>query len=210
MDLKKAKADNKIYEVVKEDEFVKAKSGFAGATLAVEQGEFFYPERNMEDALTKKPGIYDYETFFYYEKPTKPEDIEELSINNIIDFNGKNIKDIILSDKLLKDKEREILISSDNIDILTISDNDEPEMKGLKLAINAKKMDIDTYESRFGANFNNDKRLITKNTISMKKLKSICENLDINVKIVLEDSNDNVVNPIGKPIEIYLVNGESE
>ena len=73
-------------------------------------------------------------------------------------------------------------------------------MKALKQAITDKHIDLDKYESRFGPNFNNDKRLLRKNSITFGKLRSICDALDIRVTISIEDSAPDVPNPIGRTI----------
>ena len=135
---------------------------------------------------------------------------KELSVDNIIDFNKDNIKDLIESSNLLKDKEREILTSPDNVTMVSIGELDDPEMKALKMAILEKHIDIDKYESRFGSNFNNDKRLLSKSRITITKLKTMCDNLDIKATLILEDASPDVPNPIGKEIRVELVRGEDE
>ena len=77
-------------------------------------------------------------------------------------------------------------------------------MKAMKEAINLKHIDIDKYEPRFGPNFNNDKRLLKKDSITFRKLKDVCEALDMKATLKLEDANPNVPNPIGKKIAIDL------
>lgn len=57
------------------------------------------------------------------------------------------------------------------------------------------------------ANFNNDKRLIKKNSITFGKLRNICNALDIRATLTLEDRADDVPNPMGTRIDICLTDG---
>ena len=207
MDIKKAKAGDKIYSVVSERDYINSDTT---DYLAIEMDNYFYPVRKQDEAINSIPGVYDCGPFIRYIHPATEEQQEELSMGNIIDFNKDNIKDLIKSSNLLKEKEREILISPDNVTMVSIGEFDDPEMKALKRAIMDKHMDIDKYESRFGPNFNNDKRLLSKSRITISKLKSMCENLDIKATLILEDTSPDVPNPIGHKIEVELVKGETE
>ena len=80
-------------------------------------------------------------------------------------------------------------------------------MVALKEAIIAKHIDLDSYDYRFGqSNFPNDKRLLKKDSISLKKLVAYCNALDITATLTLKDANSDVPNPMGKEITYDLNN----
>ena len=89
-------------------------------------------------------------------------------------------------------------------------DEDSNEMKGMKEAVIAKHIDLDKYEHRFGSNYNNDKRLFNKHTISLPMIKRLCNALDMKATLVIEDANSDVPNPIGKKITIDVISNDEE
>lgn len=139
-----------------------------------------------------------------------PDDRDEFSDKNLIDLdNNSSIAELIKKQDMVKDLEREVLTPDpDNIFRPKIFDDDAGEMKALKEAVACKGIDLDKYAPRFGANYNNDKRLFNKPTISLAMLKRMCDALDIEASISLKDKSSAVPNPIGKIIEVKLT-GES-
>ena len=100
--------------------------------------------------------------------------------------------------------ENEILTDRNNVFSINIGDNDTPEMKALKTAINTKRVDKRNYESRF-EQFQNDMRLLKGNTITLAKLISFCDKFDIDAELTLRDKNDgDIPNPIGTEISVNL------
>ena len=93
---------------------------------------------------------------------------------------------------------------------LIYKDEDSNEMKGMKEAVIAKHIDLDKYEHRFGSNYNNDKRLFNKHTISLPMIKRLCNALDMKATLVIEDANSDVPNPIGKKITIDVISNDEE
>ena len=127
-----------------------------------------------------------------------------INSDNVLDLtSSKNVNEYMKNQQILKEMETESLTSPDNIFVAPVSEDDNAETKALKEAINAKHIDIDKYGERFGKNFPNDKRGIREwKEISMKKLKSICDNLDMEVYIGIRDKqNGDVPNPMGITIE---------
>ena len=106
-------------------------------------------------------------------------------------------------------EERTILTTIDNVFAPEIYNNDTPEMKAMKQAILDKHIDLDKYEPRFGPNYNNDKRLLKKSSITFGKLRSICDALDMKVTMTIEDSSPDVPNPIGRSITVDLTDKSS-
>ena len=82
-------------------------------------------------------------------------------------------------------------------------------MVGLKEAVIAKNIDLDKYEQRFGVNYNNDKRLFNRNTITMSKLKTMFDVLDMKATLIIEDKSEEVPNPMGKKIIVDLTTNNS-
>ena len=76
-------------------------------------------------------------------------------------------------------------------------------MVALKTAVNNKHIDLDKYEHRFGENYANDKRLFNKNNISLGKMKTIANALDMDITLTIKDVPD-APNPIGEVIEVKL------
>jgi hypothetical protein len=81
-------------------------------------------------------------------------------------------------------------------------------MIALKQAVNQKHIDINKYAYRFGDNFNNDRRLFEKPTITLSKLKTIAEALDMSCYIIIEDKDKDVPNPIGSQVKVRITNIE--
>lgn len=205
--MKKMEINNRIYNVVTIDEYRNSSELYDnkftaiqdhGIVLPIKQkndfGAGYYIQSDSMVSLIKKP----------------PENmIDEYSENKIIDYNNaKSIGDIIKNNEMLRDIQSEFIVDDENILNLTISDNDTPEMKALKSAINSKKADKSQYEDRFDQ-YQNDMRLLTKGTsITLGKLISICSVFDISAELVLKDK-DGAPNPMNRVISIDLTEGRS-
>lgn len=205
--LTKAKIDDHIYDIVNFDDYMSNKEKYKSNYTAVIEKDTIYPIRGKNDT---RPGLYPDTVICKFINPDETEK-EMYDIKNVIDFsNVGNIKEIIEKQNKLKSAENSILTTVDNVFIPKIDENDSPEMVGLKEAIIAKEIDLDKYEQRFGANYNNDKRLLAKNTITMSKLKTMLNALDIKATLILEDKSAEVPNPIGKQIVVDLTSSEVE
>lgn len=204
MSLKKIAIEGIMYDVVSSDEFWQNQNADIGQYIAIDGNNgYIYPVRRYEDT---KPGVYvtnPYISFFV--DPATPEECAEYSASKIIDFGAaENMREYIQTKQRLANAERAILTSIDNVFTPEISENDTPEMIALKNAIIDKHIDLDKYESRFGPNYNNDKRLLKKTNITFGKLRAMCEALDIKATITFEDANPDVPNPIGRVITAEL------
>lgn len=205
--MKKMEINQKIYNVVTMDEYINSSELYENKFTAIQDHGLVLPIKGKNDfgagyyiqsdsmvSLIKKP----------------PENmIDEYSENKIIDYNNaKSIGDIIKNNEMLRDIQSEFIVDDENILNLTISDNDTPEMKALKSAINSKKADKSQYEDRFDQ-YQNDMRLLTKGTsITLGKLISICSVFDISAELVLKDK-DGAPNPMNRVISIDLTEGRS-
>lgn len=148
-------------------------------------GVYFYPENGMVARVIK------------------PDNPEDYSTSRIIDYNNKStIREIYEKNEIIRDIQNDIITTSENILKLNISDNDTPEMKALKGAINSKGVDKKQYEDRFDQ-FQNDMRLLKGNSITLGKLVSICTAFDISAELTLKDK-PGVPNPIGTEFTVDL------
>lgn len=209
--MKKIQIGNKIYNVVTQNEYLKSPELYNAKFTAIES-EFgdVLPIRQYGDIGY---GIYDLQpNSLCNEVYLPPEDKkEEYSTDRIIDYSSaKSIADVFANNKLLRDIQSEIITDEENILNLKISDDDTPEMKALKQAINLKQADKTQYEDRF-TQYQNDMRLLTKGkSITLGKLISLCDIFDISAELILKDKSNNVPNPMNSEINIDLTSNRGE
>lgn len=209
MGMKKAKIDGKIVDVIDKQELSTGGNLPYGYT-GIEMGDYVLPLRAKNDT---RPGVYRAGNVLLQVKNPSASEETEYSKENIIDFGSAcDMKELISRQNALREMERSIVTTVDNIFCPQIRETDAPEMVALKRAVAAKGIDIDKYESRFGANFNNDKRLFDKSSITLTKLKSLCGALDINATLILKDASEDVPNPMREEIVIPLteIGGEED
>lgn len=164
---------------------------------------YIYPFRNKTDT---RPGVYDLGPFYKFVKPQTEEEKEAYSADKMIDFSdSESILDVMSKQAALMNQERTILTTVDNKFIADIGPNDTPHTKALKQAINDKGIDIDKYEGRFGANFNNDRRLLKKSDITMNKFITFLEKMDLTATLTIKDASPDVPNPMGHEITVNLI-----
>lgn len=202
-DYKKAVINNRVTTVISVQEVLKNPI-FQNKFTSVEVDDVILPVKNSYDPTS--PGFY-IMGGGKIGKIIKPnsEDYEEYSSKHAIDFSDiKSMKELISKQEEVKKLEADTLSNSDNLFKPIVKDNDSPEMKALKEAICLKNIDIDAYADRFGDNYNNDKRLLKGSSITSSKMKSICNNLDMKVTLVITDTSPNVPNPIGKSISVDI------
>lgn len=213
MSLVKKVVEGVMYDIIPEREFSNNPSQNNQFT-AIDMGNgFIYPVRPLSrydnnPGVKNAPGLY-YRPdngIFMIQHPTTVREIEAYnSSENLIDFRAaEDMRDYIQTKQRLASAERSILTSIDNVFQPEITENDTPEMIALKQAILDKHIDLDKYEPRFGPNYNNDKRLLKKNSITFGKLRAICDALDMKATITFEDANPDVPNPIGRTITAEL------
>lgn len=209
--MRKMKIRDALYDVVTYDEFCRNRSLYMRYpdSVAVMNGDgFVYPIRNP--ASDFRPGLYpmgmNFMALDWFKIPMSKHEMQDYSQANVIDFSeSKNFRDVIANQERLNREERSILTTINSLTVPTIQDSDEPAMVALKEAIIAKHIDLDSYDYRFGqSNFPNDKRLLKKDSISLKKLVAYCNALDIKATLTLRDVNPDVPNPMGKEITCEL------
>ena len=77
-------------------------------------------------------------------------------------------------------------------------------MRALKMALNAKNIDIDRYAGRFGENFPNDKRQLKNGSATLKIIKRFCDNCDVEAVLTFKDRSPDVPNPMNTEITVSL------
>ena len=205
--MKKMEINQKIYNVVTMDEYINSSELYENKFTAIQDHGLVLPIKGKNDF---GPGYYIQANSMVNLIKKPPENmISEYSESKIIDYNNaKCIGDIIKNNNMLRDIQSEFIVDDENILNLTINDNDTPEMKALKLAINSKKADKSQYEDRFDQ-YQKDMRLLTKGTsITLGKLISICSVFDISAELVLKDK-DAAPNPMNRIISIDLTEGRA-
>lgn len=198
----KAKIGDTIYDVVTYEEYVANRAYLNPAYTAIKHTDgFLYPIRKNGDF---RPGMYDSGPMDFFVPPTGS-DAGVYSQQCIIDFDkAETFKEIIQCQQKLASEERSILTTINNQYVPEIGENDTPEMQALKQSITDKHIDLDRYEHRFGPNYNNDKRLLKKDSITFGKLRTVCNALDIKASLTLEDASPDVPNPMGRSITVDL------
>ena len=198
MSLIKAKIGDVIYDVISYDEFVKNPTMYGQYDAIDGEDGYLYPIRSKADT---RPGFYPGGGAIDFYKIPTPSESTMYRKDNIIDFTkAEDLKDVIRSQQALRNAEHTILTTIDNVFAPEIGPDDTPEMAAVKQAIIDKHIDLDKYEPRFGMNYNNDKRLLRRGSITFGKLRSICDALDMKATLVLEDAADDVPNPMGRVI----------
>ena len=207
--MRKMKIRDSLYDVITYPDFTRGRDVYMKyweSVAIIGDDGYVYPIRNPQ--YDNRPGLYPLGLGMdWFKGPMSTYEMREYSTANIIDFNdAKSFRDVIEMQNRLNQEERSILTTINQLTIPTIQDNDEPAMVALKEAIIAKHIDLDSYDYRFGeSNFPNDKRLLKKESISLKKLIAYCNALDINATLTLSDLNPDVPNPMGKDI-VYSLN----
>lgn len=201
--MKKRQLENRLYSVATMEEFTNTPDLFNPKYTAIQAHGLVMPIRSKIGDTG--PGYY-YQPgamCCYVQKPEHPEDYSE---EGIIDFtNLTDITQVLKNNELIRDIQQEIMTNSENILYLKIGDNDTPEMKAMKSAINAKQVDKKQYEPRF-EQFQNDMRLLKGNSITLGKIVSISDAFDIAVELTLRDKPD-APNPMNTEITVDLTEG---
>lgn len=211
MTVKKVTIDDQILDVIKFDEYASNPNAYVQNYTAIEMEDMVYPIRRKTDT---KPGMYagpGNDPKIYLFKSPDEEESSMYNSSNILDFsNATSFKDLIEKQNKIKSAERSILTTVDNIFIPVIGENDSPEMTAMKQAVIEKNIDLDKYEQRFSTNYSNDKRILSKPTITLLKMKTIANALDMELLLTIKDKNESVPNPIGKEITVILTDSYTD
>ena len=196
--IKKAVVEDRLMDVIEIGEYHKSPSLYQPGYCAVEKDGLLYPLRKLSD---DRPGYYPGQVVDFYKTPEACDRAKYEVGDNVIDFsNISNIRESVEAHNKLRDAESTLLSNVEVVYEPPLLEEDSPEMRAVKEAIILKQMDINKYEPRFGERFNNDKRLLKKGDITLMKLKTTCQALDIKATLILEDASPDVPNPMGRAI----------
>lgn len=204
--MKKIEINGRLYNVTDINEFTDYPDLHIPKFTAIERQDIVLPIKNR--TTDTGPGIY-YQPGAMVSMVEKPNSNEECeySKDKIIDFSDpKSIGEVFEKQRIIRNIQDEIMTTSDNVLCLKIGDNDTPEMRALKTAINSKRIDPKQYEDRFDQ-FQNDMRLLKGNSITLGKLVSISNALDISADLTLRDRDSSTPNPMNQTIVIDLTEG---
>lgn len=204
----KAKIGNKLYDVTDLETYSRNPDAFLNGFVAIRDGSYVLPVI-PSNSPSGTVGVEVGNTVARVHLPTTDED--QYSVDNMIDFNQiSSMSDLVNAQDTITGLEKEILTSPDSASHYAISEKDSPAMRLLKEAVNAKNIDLDKYEHRFGSNYNNDKRIFQKNTVSLGMMERMANALDLQLTITLRDMNSDVPNPMGKEMSIDLIGGDED
>lgn len=202
--MRKGKIDGKIVEIITIEDYYANPGLYSYNNTAIDGGDgYIYPIRSKMDC---RPGFYmSPNSGFIKQKEPTLEEAPNYSTDNVIRFDdASSMKELIEMQNQLQDQERTILTSVDNIFMPPIKEDDSSEMVGMKQAVRAKQCDIDKYSHRLGTNFQNEKRLFERPTMTLAKIRTLCDALDIKCTMQLSDASPDVPNPMGTIINIDI------
>ena len=197
---------NQMYDVITPQQYLENKDSYLNESLlAIQESDGnVYPLKRGK--ILNDVGWYDRGGYGRVVKPSEQKK-EKYSENNIIDFNNaKDIHEIIEMNEVYNNMEREILVTPDNLYKPKHTETESGLSYAVKESMIAKNFDINKYQSKWNPKsaFNNDKKEINKDDISIKKAIRIWNNTDIVATLTLKDKNPNVPNPMGREITVTL------
>lgn len=212
VDIKMSTANGKVYEMVDYEEYSNNPNKYLGRGdigISVEHNgkTLLLPLKDEYVGNPISPGIYNAGLLDYYVYPD--EIIEKRYVpEKIIRIGNKmDAAEIIKSGEEINHLDESFITTPDNITQIPIQEEDQPEMKCLKTALNDKAIDIDKYAARFGDNFPNDKRQLKNNSVTLNILKRFCKHMDMEAVLTLKDKSSDVPNPIGHDVTVSLTDG---
>lgn len=211
MNLKSAIIEGSSKDIISEDELRSKYSLYTDnrsiqAVTAVEVNynnqDYILPLRGKND---DRPGVYPNGAVYFIKTPEEGDTSFNKENLPIADFSDvKTLNDYFTKNAQLKKMESDSLTDSNDIYKPPYSGNESAEMKAIKDAITNKGIDLNKYAPRFGDNFLNTKRLLKGDSITMNKLISISEALDMEAEIILRNANPDVANPMDREIHVII------
>ena len=212
LDFKKIVIDGKNMSVVSMDEFNRMyKNKSLDTDIAVEfNDDYVLPySKHIKATPWAIPGALCVRGVL----PTTEEDKEKYSTKRVVNFSSSSsFKDVLNNVYKIKEEKNAGLTIVNDCLHLDIYEEDTPELRIIKQAINDKHIDPDSYKNKFpsSSDFNNDMRALksaSNHSISFFKAKRILNSFDIDGEFIIRDKKD-AVNPIGKEYSIKLTEEE--
>lgn len=210
MNVKRAKVENKLLDVIPVDSYRKDLYGNNNTAVEVEYNgdHYILPVRSSSD---DRPGLYDIGAISFLKYP---EDCSDADIKKedylydhvpVYDFSSATgINDVLNTQAQIRGMEADLLTDIDSVYRCVRHSDDSPEMTALKDAIDMKSCDLNKYSQRYGENYLNDKRILKGKDITLKKLVAHAQNLDMEVELIIRDKSDDVPNPMGSEVKTIL------
>ena len=205
----KAAINGQVVDVVDYDEYsnhIDCYNGRNDVAIPVDMRgrEILLPVKGKYSSNVTLPGVYNAGCVDFLIYPDEafverymPKDFISMS-------NTDDIRELIKNGDAARKLDEPFITSPDSITCIPIKETDQPEMKGLKMALNAKNIDIDKYAARFGDNYPNDKRQLKNSNATLKIIKRFCENCDMEAILTFRDKNPDVPNPMNTEITVSL------
>ena len=205
----KAAINGQVVDVVDYDEYSNHIDCYSGRNdvaipVDIRWREILLPVKGRYSSNVTLPGVYNAGCVDFLIYPDEafverymPKDFISMS-------NTDDIKELIKNGDAARKLDEPFITSPDSITCIPIKETDQPEMKGLKMALNAKNIDIDKYAARFGDNYPNDKRQLKNSNATLKIIKRFCENCDMEAILTFRDKNPDVPNPMNTEITVSL------
>lgn len=199
--MKKIFINDEVYDVVEPEAYYNNKKYYEKSNVAIEKDGIVYP---IIPKYSKEPGAVDKTVWLEFRDPPE-EEKDKYSTNNILDFGAaKDLADIYKLNEEYSAIERRIMTDPEDNFKPPVSKQDSPEMMALKQAVSDKNINIKAYERRFGPTYENDIRIFNGHKITLRKLREMCNALDIQAKLTLCDISPDVENPMGTEITVNI------
>lgn len=166
--------------------------------------EILLPVKGRYSSNVTLPGVYNAGCVDFLIYPDEAFAERYIPKDFISMSNTDDIRELIKNGDAARKLDEPFITSPDSITCIPIKETDQPEMKGLKMALNAKNIDIDKYAARFGDNYPNDKRQLKNSNATLKIIKRFCENCDMEAILTFRDKNPDVPNPMNTEITVSL------
>ena len=205
----KAAINGQVVDVVDYDEYsshIDCYSGRNDVAIPVDMRgrEILLPVKGRYSSNVTLPGVYNAGCVDFLIYPDEAFAERYIPKDFISMSNTDDIRELIKNGDAARKLDEPFITSPDSITCIPIKETDQPEMKGLKMALNAKNIDIDKYAARFGDNYPNDKRQLKNSNATLKIIKRFCENCDMEAILTFRDKNPDVPNPMNTEITVSL------
>lgn len=205
----KAAVNGQVVDVVDYDEYsrhIDCYSGRNDVAIPVDMRgrEILLPVKGRYSSNVTLPGVYNAGCVDFLIYPDEAFAERYMPKDFISMSNTDDIRELIKNGDAARKLDEPFITSPDSITCIPIKETDQPEMKGLKMALNAKNIDIDKYAARFGDNYPNDKRQLKNSNATLKIIKRFCENCDMEAILTFRDKNPDVPNPMNTEITVSL------
>ena len=205
----KAAVNGQVVDVVDYEEYSKNNKCYNGRNdvaipVDMKGKEILLPVRGQYSNNVTLPGVYNAGCVDFLVYPDEAFSERYIAKDFISMSNTDDIKELIKNGDAARKLDEPFITSPDSITCIPIKETDQPEMKGLKMALNAKNIDIDKYAARFGDNYPNDKRQLKNSNATLKIIKRFCENCDMEAILTFRDKNPDVPNPMNTEITVSL------